>query len=91
MSPKLERTLLTDGSYIDVAIDRIKPDQWRSHGIRYRLAWIKNGKCRVLFDNHHGKQDHFHVEDEEFPYHFVTEEQLAKDFAEEIKKLGGPE
>ena len=91
MSPKLERTDLSDGSYIDVSIDRIKPDRWRPHGVRYRMAWVKNGECRVLFDNHHGKGDHLHVDGEELPYEFTSVEQLARDFAQEVRKLGGPE
>jgi hypothetical protein len=91
VSPKLKRTELPDGSYIDIAVDLIAPDCWRPHGVRYRMAWVKNGKCRVLFDNHHGKEDHFHINGKEHPYTFTTVEQLAQDFAEEVRKLGGPE
>lgn len=90
MSPKLERTDLPDGSSVDASIERIAPDRWRPHGVRYRLAWVQDGRCRVLFDNHHGKQDHCHVDDKEFPYTFTTVERLARDFAELVGKLGGP-
>lgn len=74
---------------MDISIFPIKPDQWRPHGARYRLAWIKNGKCRVLFDNHHGKKDHFHVDDEEYPYEFKSVRQLRLDFEAQVRKLGG--
>jgi hypothetical protein len=91
MCPKLERTYCPDGSYIDASVQYIKSDRWRPHGVRYRLAWIQNGKARVLFDNHHGKGDHFHVDDEEYPYCFSSVKQLGSDFAEQVKRLGGPE
>ena len=89
MSPKFERQYLTDGSFVERAIDAIKPDKWRPHGFRYRLAWIQGGECRVLFDNHHGKIDHFHVDDEEKSYQFKSLDQLMDDFYFEIRKPGG--
>ncbi|MBI2606084.1 MAG: hypothetical protein HYW49_08395 [Deltaproteobacteria bacterium] len=89
MSPKLARRDLPDGSFIDIAIDEIKPDRWRPHGVRYRFAWIEKGTCRVLFDNHHGKQDHCHVDGIEKIYEFISIEKLYDDFTSEIRNLGG--
>ena len=83
------RTTLLDGSYADWSTSRIKPDKWRPHGIRYRVAWVEKGICRVLFDNHHGKQDHRHTDGNEGPYEFTTVEGLWADFRVEVKKLGG--
>lgn len=40
MSPKLARRELSDGSFIEIALDRIPQDRWRPHGIRYRFAWV---------------------------------------------------
>lgn len=88
MSPKLARRDLPDGSFVEIAIDEIKPDRWRPHGVRYRFAWEK-GKCRVLFDNHHGKTDHCHIDDAEKSYKFESVERLYDDFAAEVRKLGG--
>ena len=48
MSPKLRRQSLPDGSFIEISVDRIEPDIWRPHGVRYRAAWIQNGECRIL-------------------------------------------
>lgn len=58
--------------------------------MRYRLAWVQSGVCRVLFDNHHGKQDHQYVDGVESPYDFTTIHQLRLDFEREVRKLGGP-
>jgi hypothetical protein len=90
MSPKFGRRYLSDGSFIERTVDTIKPDEWRPHGYRYRLVWIQNEECRVLFDNHHGKTDHMHIDGHEKPYQFMNLDQLLGDFYSEIKKLGGP-
>ena len=80
---------LPDGSIIDIAVDEIPPDRWRPHGVRYWFAWIEKGKRRILFDNHHGTQDHCHSDDAENPYQFVSIEKLYDDFTAEIRNLGG--
>jgi len=90
MSPRLLRIELSDESFIDRSIEQISPDRWRPHGVRYRFAWIQKGKCRVLFDNHHGKEDHCHIDGIEISYQFTTTEKLFDDFLAAIKKLGGP-
>lgn len=90
MSPRLLRIQLSDGSFIDRSIERIQSDRWRPHGVRYRFAWIQNGKCRVLFDNHHGKGDHCHIDGVESSYQFTSAENLLEDFLQEIRNLGGP-
>jgi len=68
---------------------QVRPDKWRPHGVRYRLAWIQKGKCRVLFDNHHGKTDHVHVDGVESMYSFSTIAKLRQDFEATINELGG--
>ena len=80
---------LQDGSFIDWQIAPIRPDKWRPHGVKYRLAWIQHSECRVLVDNHHGKKDHFHIDGEERDYSFASIEKLWEDFFREIRKLGG--
>jgi len=89
MSHKLARRDLPDGSFIDISMDHVKPDQWRPHGIRYRFAWVEKDVCRVLFDNHSGKTDHCHIDGIEKKYTFVSVEKLYDDFAAEIRNLGG--
>ena len=89
MSPKFARRDLPDGSFVDIAIDQIKPDRWRPHGIKYRFSWVEKGVCRVLFDNHRGKTDHCHIDGVEKNYQFVSIEKLYDDFTAEIRRLGG--
>jgi len=41
----------------------------------------------VLYDVHTGKPDHKHIDGVELPYAFVSLQQLAKDFFQDIEKL----
>jgi hypothetical protein len=90
VSPKLPRRILDEENFLEIAYYEIEADQYRPHGWRYRLAWIQKGNCRVLFDNHHGKSDHHHVDGVETAYQFVSVDQLITDFVALVRKLGGP-
>ena len=70
------RIALPDGSFVDWSLVQVAVDKWRPHGIKYRIAWIQNKKCRVLFDNHHGKHDHLPVDGVEKHYVFRSVEVL---------------
>jgi hypothetical protein len=83
------RKTLADGSFIHITLAAIKPDKWRPHGVKYRYAWIQNGICRVLFDNHHGKKDHMHVDGAETYFTFESIQDLETRFEAEIRRLGG--
>lgn len=62
----------------------------RPHRLKYRLYYgDANGKCRVRYDNEHGKGDHRHLGEKEVPYHFVNIETLVSDFQQDIDKIRG--
>jgi hypothetical protein len=90
VSPKFPRHVLDEENFLEIAYYEIQPDEFRPHGWRYRIAWVQRGNCRVLFDNHHGKADHYHMDGEEIPYSFSGVDQLVSDFLALIRKLGGP-
>lgn len=85
----MARKRLGDGSFVDASVEIIKPDKWRPHGVRYRLPWVQGDQCRVLFDNHHGKGDHFHVDGDEHEYSFQGIKKLFDDFEKLVSMLGG--
>ncbi len=66
---------------VEVSLYEVSEDVRYPTGIKYGLICIdtKSGR-KVLMDNHHPKQDHFHLDDEEFEYEFVSVEQLLIDF-----------
>ena len=57
-------------------------------GVRYRLAFVPAGQREpaVLYDNHHPKGHHKHVDGAESPYEFTSILNLQIDFAEETAR-----
>ena len=43
----------------------------------------------MLFDNHHGKKDHMHIDGVEHPFEFESISQLRREFEKAIEVLGG--
>ena len=76
---------LVELSIYDVGKSSKYPD-----GIKYGLICkdLKTGKL-VLFDNHHPKGPHVHINEREFVYEYVNDERLIKDFEMLVlKELG---
>jgi len=57
-----------------------------THGFKYRLVYVCDGKRIVGFDNERGKGDHMHLDGQEYPYEFISLEQLIEDFILEVEK-----
>lgn len=57
--------------------------------VRYRLAYIRQGakKPAVLYDNHHPKGHHRHIQGMESPYDFSGAEKLLDDFRRDVEEL----
>ena len=57
-------------------------------GVRYRLAFIPKDarKPSVLYDNHHPKGHHKHINEDEMPYDFSNIERLMADFDRDIEE-----
>lgn len=75
---------------IELSIYELNESTKYPHGIKYGLICkdLKTGNL-VLLDNHHPKGPHIHVNENEFKYEFVDEEQLIEDFKNWVlKELG---
>lgn len=66
----------------DVPRDEKNPD-----GIRYRLVYIPAGRRTpaVLYDNHHPKGHHKHLDGQEIAYEYAGFESLLEDFQRDIE------
>lgn len=60
-----------------------------SDRVRYRLAYIPHGAKRpaILYDNHHPKGHHRHIQGRELPYEFSGVEKLLDDFRRGVEGL----
>jgi hypothetical protein len=56
------------------------------HRVKYRLAYVVQGKRVVGYDNERGKGDHRHIGQRETAYTFVDEATLLSDFLDDVKE-----
>ena len=74
-----------------MVIWQVEPNPRQPEGIRYRLALVLAGERTpvVLYDNHHPKGHHRHIEGVEEVYKFVDVDRLIADFmADGIRVVG---
>jgi hypothetical protein len=84
-----ERRVMEVG-FIEVVVWKLpEPLSGSTHGIKYRLAYVVDGKCVLRYDNEAGKGDHRHVGAGEMPYVFVSVDQLLDDFLDDVAKWQG--
>jgi hypothetical protein len=82
-----ERAQLTDTLFYQAVIWRVpSPVPPSGHDFKYSLVLIADGVRVIGFDNERGKGDHLYRGGDEFPYEFVSIEQLLDDFLEEAAK-----
>jgi len=84
-----ERRVLSTG-FIEVVIWRLsEPLRGSDHELKYRLAYVVDGRRVLRYDNEVGKGDHRHVGDTETLYAFVSIDQLLDDFLSEVTRWRG--
>jgi len=82
-----EKDKYPDGSLMEAVAWQVPtPVPPTTHGYKYRLVYIRDGRRVVGFDNERGKGDHKHIGDMELPYIFVSIPQLIEDFIAEVRK-----
>jgi Family of unknown function (DUF6516) len=89
----LRRQKWTDnrGNLYEVVLWQVERGVRHPEGVRYRLAFIRKGEQTpaLVYDNHHPKGHHRHVEGVEQSYSFTRAERLVADFTNDADKLGG--
>lgn len=75
------KNMLRGRYVVELSIYEIEASTRYPEGIKYGLICkdLKSGDF-VLMDNHHPKGPHVHVNDEEFSYNFVDDDNLVEDF-----------
>jgi len=76
-----DRVALGVDTFAELVVWRVSPPVAASrHGLKYRLALVVRGECRLRYDNERGEGDHVHEQGVEKPYTFTTAERLLADF-----------
>jgi hypothetical protein len=76
-----------DGDLLEWIVWIVPASPLYRDGVRYRMAFVPwgIGKPVVLYDNHHPKGHHKHLEDLEQPYTFSGIDQLLVDFENDVR------
>ena len=64
-----------------------EPVRPSEHRVKYRLAYIVDGKRIVGYDNERGKGDHRHMRNVEHRYRFIDVATLLEDFLKDIEEI----
>ena len=78
----------SEGNRIEAVIWRIPAGEMRGESVRYRMAFLPKGFAKpvVLYDNHHPKGHHKHLEDVENGYEFSDVSALIRDFDRDVER-----
>jgi hypothetical protein len=83
-----ERMVYADGSVAEMVIWRVpRPVAPATHGFKYRLAYIVDGRRVLGYDNERGKGDHRHADDREEAFAFVSIDDLLLRFVAEVEAM----
>lgn len=83
-----DKGIYADGGIVEMTIWRLPAaDAERPHGLKYSLFYGKEGERIVGYDNERGKGDHRHLRASEFPYRFVSIEQMIADFIADVQNM----
>ena len=86
-----KKELLPDGSIIQMCVWKVSQSvPGSAHFHKYRLFYGRNGIRVVGYDNERGKGDHCHLDGKEYPYLFLSVDQLIDDFLTEVFKRAPP-
>jgi hypothetical protein len=76
------------GGLFELVVWSVPHTRLYREGVRYRLAYIPDGRENpaVLYDNHHPKGHHKHLDKLEQPYEFSNIVQLIADFEHDVRR-----
>ena len=76
-----QRVVIHENAFVEMVVWHVPESVCGSqHDYKYRLGYVVNGQCVLRFDNEAGKGDHYHRDNEEFVYCFISLDRLLKDF-----------
>jgi len=85
------KNITPDGGVIELVVWKVPtPVPPTVHGYKYRAVYSIKGERIVGFDNERGKGDHCHLAGKQYPYDFVSVEQLVEDFIAAVEARRSP-
>jgi hypothetical protein len=85
-----DRITLTDTEFVQLVIWLVEPAvRACAHHYNYRFAYVKDGICRLRYDNEAGKGDHKHLDEKQQPINFTSPKALIRSFFDEVAQPRG--
>lgn len=81
------KRLYENGDIIEINIWKVTGSKDKPHGFKYSLAFIREGKRIVGYDNAERKGDHRHYKGREYPYSFKSTDDLINDFFSDVRRV----
>jgi hypothetical protein len=76
-----------NGDIVEMKIWMVSISKRAPSGLKYSLAYIKEGKRIIGYDNAEGKGHHRHYKSKELAYDFRDVDNLIKDFYKDVEKV----
>ena len=88
-----QKRIHEDGAIEERIVWTVPKSSKSPEGVRYRLAFILKGAKMpsVLYDNHHPKGHHKHIDGNEMSYDFLSIERLLVDFDSDVQEVKNSE
>ncbi len=84
----MRKRVYPNGDIVEIRAWRVRETQDKPHGFKYSLAYIREGKRVVGYDNAEGKGDHRHYKGKEYSYEFKSIDKLIEDFFNDVRRAG---
>ena len=80
-----EKVVESDHGMVEIKIWSVPKNHDKPHGYKYSLAFVREGRRVIGYDNSEGKGDHRHFGDREEPYSFQGIDRLFEDFHQDVR------
>jgi len=81
------KRIFPEGDIMEIKIWEVPKSEDFPEGVKYSLAYIKEGRRVLGYDNERGKSHHKHYFDGEEKIEFDDWENLVRKFLEDVKEL----
>ncbi len=81
------KRLYENGDIIEIKVWKVEKGSDKPYGIKYSMAFIRDGKRVVGYDNAERKGDHKHYKGKEYQYSFRDIDELMDDFFSDVRRF----
>lgn len=83
----LYKRLYENGDIAEIKIWRVEKSIDKPHGFKYSMAFVREGKRIIGYDNAERKGEHKHYMGKEYQYTFRDIDALLEDFFSDIRRF----